>query len=49
MCAIAHVAECADGDAHGLLLIFESGVLEGAVHHALHVVLHDEQNDKVVV
>ena len=30
--AVAHVAQRAHGDAYGLLLVFEGGVLEHAVH-----------------
>ena len=32
MHAVAHVAEGADGDADGLVLVFEVGVLEHGVH-----------------
>lgn len=30
--AVAHVAQRAHGDAHGLFLVFEGGMLEHAVH-----------------
>ena len=49
MHAVAHVAEGADGDAHGLLLVFEGGVLEGAVHDVFGGCVHVEQHDEVVV